>query len=445
MITFPSFNFMRCPVGLSLLVMACASCSDAGPEPAENEQRSAVELHWARTFERMIGDNAAGYAYAVYQDQEPAILGARGFARLPSADNPNGIRMTADTPMQVASVSKAITAVALLHALDAKGIDIDEPIWLHLQTRFSDPAKAFKAITARHLLSHRTGYAFGYIESPRLENTQAAISSGPEGEPGGEHQYSNINTSLARALLEVVTDTDYEHYVSKELFEPIGALSMTTRGGSITASDAHHFSEPIEGAPFDIDFSDTAGPYGWYGSAKDLAAFAGAVGTGRLLSVSDTRQMLEDGLGWTRATTHAGPGHGHDGQWIINEDGDGVRAGIAIYPQDVAVAFFVNTNGPYFPRKMMARAYEESLPRIAYQIDPDAGTVDISPMTPALADSAKCTDDGSDPASSASARSGPISAALPVEIRCIGFLHDKPAGFENRVALDEESDTFRTY
>jgi CubicO group peptidase (beta-lactamase class C family) len=188
-------------------LMLCAGCATARAPFHETEiaavapSRTPIEVYWANALERLIGDSAAGYAYAVYYGAEPVAVGAAGYARLPSDDDSLGLKMMAQTPMQIASVSKSITAVALLHALKARSINIDDPIWPHLQQQFPEAAPKFEKITARHLLTHCTGYAFGYLETPRLANTRKVIQEGPTNKPGGECEYSNINTSLARRLV----------------------------------------------------------------------------------------------------------------------------------------------------------------------------------------------------------------------------------------------------
>jgi CubicO group peptidase (beta-lactamase class C family) len=393
----------------------------------------------------MIGDHAVGYSYAIYHHGNVVLTGAHGYAQMPSQTKSDGMKMTPDTPMQIASVSKSITAVALLHALFENGIGVDEFIWPYLKDQFPVAAEPFKQITVRQLLTHKTGYEFGYIESPRFENTQYIVKAGPENPPGEGARYSNINSALARTLLESITRKAYEAYVQEELFDPIGVKSMTTRGDPNTMSDAHDFNDPMTGEHFDIDFSDEVGPYGWYGSVSDLAKFADAVASMRFMPEVETQEMLSGELGWSRVKTHAGDRYGHDGQWIISDAGRGVRAGVAIYPQGVSVAFFVNTNGPYFPRLAIGRAYEEGLPKIVYQINPDTQSDVAYAMTPAFADRVSCTVDGADPAKSSSAKSGPISAAIPVDIRCISFAQGTPAGFETSLSLNGQSEFFQTY
>ena len=68
-------------------------------------------------------------------------------------------------------------------------------------------------ITVRQLLTHRSGYRFGYVSSPRVENTRRLLETDVPNPPGDSMRYSNLNYSLARAVLESLTGQEYPDFV----------------------------------------------------------------------------------------------------------------------------------------------------------------------------------------------------------------------------------------
>jgi len=98
--------------------------------------------------------------------------GGKGYARAPIASDDAGVPMTAATLIQIASCSKPITAVALLHELERLGLTPDVRMWPLIEGVFEDAGEGVDQITVEQLLTHTSGYEFGYIESPRIESAR---------------------------------------------------------------------------------------------------------------------------------------------------------------------------------------------------------------------------------------------------------------------------------
>ena len=81
--------------------------------------------------------------------------------------------------------------------------------------------------------------------------------------------------------------------------------------------------------------------------------------------------MFEQELGWHERDFHACPAYGHDGQWVI-EGNIGVRSGIMILPDDVEAVLLINTNGPFFPHRILESGFEDCYPRISHSVDSPA-------------------------------------------------------------------------
>lgn len=89
-----------------------------------------------------------GVAAAVIEDGRITL--ARGFGRRDGAGNP----VTAQTPFQIASVSKSFTALVILQLADEGRLAIDDPVINHVPYfRMADSAHT-RAVTLRHLMNH---------------------------------------------------------------------------------------------------------------------------------------------------------------------------------------------------------------------------------------------------------------------------------------------------
>ncbi len=150
------------------------------------------------------------------------------------ADKENKIYLNDSTMFQLASVSKVITATAILMLHERKLIDIEQPF----ETYF--PGFSYNGITVKQLLCHRSGLP-NYIYFLNTEiGTSAKFSNqqvydqmcfkapAPYLKPNKRFNYCNTNYALLALLIEKVTGTPYEDYLKKELFEPLGMKNTCT-------------------------------------------------------------------------------------------------------------------------------------------------------------------------------------------------------------------------
>ena len=94
-----------------------------------------------------------GFAVTITYNGQTVLSTGDGYA-----DVENGVRCSSKTVMRIASISKPLTAVALLQLWQQKKIDLDAPIQQYVP---NFPEKSFNGvpvtITPRHLLSHTGG------------------------------------------------------------------------------------------------------------------------------------------------------------------------------------------------------------------------------------------------------------------------------------------------
>ena len=148
------------------LVSTVSAVARAQPASTPRDIPDGVAAFWTRYLSGKFGDGATpGWAMALAKDGQVVAQASHGFA-----DVTTRRPMTAHSRLQIASSSKPITAVALLKALESRGLDETAAIGPYLKPLFPTLSPDVAALTVSAVLRHRTGLPFGYVHSPRLEN-----------------------------------------------------------------------------------------------------------------------------------------------------------------------------------------------------------------------------------------------------------------------------------
>ncbi|MEM9799602.1 MAG: serine hydrolase [Planctomycetota bacterium] len=140
-----------------------------------------------------------------------------------------------DTRFEIASISKPITAAAVLVLVDEGDLDLDESIGQLLP---GVPAHA-REITVRHLLSHTSGMprTAGGGHGSDLEKAVAGyLSTPPVREPGQKDEYWNGGYALLAGIVETIGKQPFEDFVREHVFEPAGMDASGFTGDDIDAS-----------------------------------------------------------------------------------------------------------------------------------------------------------------------------------------------------------------
>ncbi len=118
-----------------------------GNGPSFSAERFASEMR-----NRLAG-NAKGWAFAIDTNGTRAAEDAGGDARPPTESH---LAMTETRRLNIASVSKTITAVAVLRLLEAAGLTIDDKIWPFLPDSWM-LGPGITGLRFRDLLRHESG------------------------------------------------------------------------------------------------------------------------------------------------------------------------------------------------------------------------------------------------------------------------------------------------
>jgi CubicO group peptidase (beta-lactamase class C family) len=147
------------------------------------------------------------------------------------ANKNEGTKITADTPVQIASVSKVLTATAVLKLANAGKIDLDQKVNTILKTF------PYEDCTIRMLLSHRSGmrnYAYftdhdksvwdrhNQLTNAAILDILATKDVGLESKTGTRFGYCNTNYAMLALIIEKVTGLTYKEAMSQIIFKPLG-------------------------------------------------------------------------------------------------------------------------------------------------------------------------------------------------------------------------------
>ena len=228
-------------------------------------------------IERDMAESAVP-AVAVGVAQHGRVLWAEGFGW---ADRDNHRPADAHTLFSQASVTKPMTATALMRLVERGDIDLDRPIndYLDANCRVNVHVGDAAQVTVRRIANHTAGLPkHGHIFRP--DDATAPISSeeairryGHVITPAGEqYRYSNIGYLVLEHLIERVSGTSYAEFMRHEVFLPLG---MTRSSVHIALALSEHAAERYddEGQPIPFYDMDHRGASAVYSSAHDMLRF----------------------------------------------------------------------------------------------------------------------------------------------------------------------------
>ncbi len=297
----------------------------------------------------MTANSVPGVSIAIVQDGQP--LWSTGFGM---SDLEDFTPATSSTLYRLGSISKPITAVAILQLYERGKLDLDAPV----QTYCPAFPQKDSPITSRQLLAHLGGIRHynqdgkGDVPddsarhfSTMQESLQLFASDPLVAKPGAEFHYSTYGYTLLGCVLEGVASQKYGDFVRENVFRP-AAMEHTQPDDffAIIPRRTRWYHRDKTGAVHNAGVLDSSYKIpggGLISSADDMANFEAAILAGKLLKPTTQEMMLTaqhtaDG----KPTTYAlGWGIGdHFGLRIVGHGGgqQGTSTAIMIAPQKSA-------------------------------------------------------------------------------------------------------------
>jgi CubicO group peptidase (beta-lactamase class C family) len=339
--------------------------------------------------DRMAALHVPGVSIAVIHDGK--IEWARGFG----VTRVGGPAVTPDTLFQAASISKPLTAMAVLHLAESGKLDLDADVNRYLET-WKVPANTFTEntkVTLRELLTHTAGmtvHGFPGYASDSARPTLVQVLNGEKPAntppivvdtiPGTEWRYSGGGFVVTQLLLQDVTGEAFPALMRSMVLGPIGMTRSTyeqplPQNRMAEAAMAYRQSgEPVPGGPH--VYPEMA-PAGLWTTPSDLARYAIEVQkalagkSNAVISAAMAREMLKPGKNQWGLGVETGGAAGHP-YFTHSGANEGFQCDLVAYDNgDGAVIMTNSDNG--------GQLANEILRTIAYEYKwPDFGPRDIS-------------------------------------------------------------------
>ena len=305
-----------------------------------------------------------GLALAVVQNGEVVKIAGYGLA-----DVELGVPVTPQSVFQIQSVTKTMTAAAVLLLAEEGKLSLDDPIARHL----SEAPQAWQQVTLRHLLGHTSGIR-DFINDPtasiRLDVTESEVLSAVAPlplifAPGERYAYSNTGYHLLAMVIRGVTGQSYGDVLAERFFKPLGMTQ--TRVVSLSELIPHRVSgyawsgKALRRGDFIAESILSYGGGGVVSTAADMATWARALAGGKVLPNGALEQAwtpltLTDGspspygLGWGVAATNGRRTVGHSGAHLT-----GFTSNFAHYPDDGLTVVVLTNAGHANPKRIGQR------------------------------------------------------------------------------------------
>lgn len=305
---------------MAVPAMGAAAWGEDKPAAAETAVSAAAE--WEAGLDAVMAAfmeprKVPGGSLAVAKNGRLVFAKGYGWAD-PGTQEP----VTPATRFRIASISKPLTALAILKLVEAGKLSLDAPMLdffpgPYLLEEGKEPDPRLKQIRVRHLLQHTGGWDRAASGDPMFKSAFIAEKTGTAAPadtaaiiryvlgqpldfaPGERYAYSNFGYCLLGRIIEQRSGLPYAEYVQQAVLQPCGAQNLAlgasqeaARAGgeprycmpegdneptrSVFPGQAEKVPWPYGG--FCLEAMDSHG--GWIASAPDLLRVTAALAEG---------------------------------------------------------------------------------------------------------------------------------------------------------------------
>jgi serine beta-lactamase-like protein LACTB len=228
---------------------------------------------------------------SVYSEKCGNWLSTAGFLNKRNQEKP-----TKNSQFRIASVSKPMTAIAILQLYEKGKINLDLPIQNYLP---EFPKKEKGDITIRQLLNHTSGIPhyksdLGIFNFTHYDNCEKALEKFENRElvfkPGTDFLYSSFGYTLLGAILEEVSGKSYQTYMQENIWKPANMTNTNleqTKTNVYIKLGNHFYRSPKN----DLSYTYSGG--GIQSTAEDLLKFGKAILNYSLINSTTTGFMIQ--------------------------------------------------------------------------------------------------------------------------------------------------------
>lgn len=229
---------------LAAIILTQTSCTKSGKQVTGNIEGLSVDsIESAVTLMQQYVDSGklSGISVMVIRNNETVLRKNFGYA-----DLPNGKPIEDNTIFRVFSMTKPITAVALMTLYDEGKFKLDDKVSdfisefaetkvYNAETKSLEPQNT--PMTIRHLLTHTSGLTYGWDEKSYVDSLyrvngaigwddvigdKVKILAGIplKHQPGTKYEYS-VSIDVAGYLVEVLSGMPLDKYMKNRIFDPL--------------------------------------------------------------------------------------------------------------------------------------------------------------------------------------------------------------------------------
>ena len=235
---------MKIPTILALLIgLSSALTADEAPHPLQPVLQSFMDKHIT-----------PGVVVIVANKDGVLDVEKAGYASLA-----NKTPIREDAVFWIASMSKSLTAAALMMLVDEGKVSLDDPVEKFLPEFKGQQVKEADGslhapkhpITVREIMDHTSGLVLAGEKD--LKRTQVLkddvedIAKHPlRQEPGTKYEYNNSGINTGGRIIEVVSGLSYPEFMQKRLFDPLGMKDSTAWPNEEQAARLAHTARMTE-------------------------------------------------------------------------------------------------------------------------------------------------------------------------------------------------------
>lgn len=306
-----------------LATAACGGVPSHG-DVSPTARRSHDNL--AGALEELLDENVAidgpGAVLVVMHRGEVLFSSCRGLAQV-EANEP----MTMSTAFRLASLSKQLTAMAVLILASRSLLALDDPLgrWL---PEFARIHPVGDEVTLRQILGHTSGIPdyldamdeLGVADEPELDNARVMALLLEQKEldfsPGERFEYSNSNYVLAAEIVARASGVSFSRFLEDEVFAPLGMEHAVVRDDPALAIPhrAYGYQIATDGYERLGSVAPVVGDGGIFASPTDFVAWERGLVSGRLVPAPLLEEAFRSGRLNDGSTTGYGLG------WFVDED-----------------------------------------------------------------------------------------------------------------------------
>lgn len=314
---------------LSLLCLALSRAVLA--EPAPTLPPPAVARIDAAAEAWRSESGAPALSVAVVVDNQLTFSKGYGLADLEKK-----VPARTDTVYRLASLTKSLTAIAVMQLVEAGKLDLDAPIQQYCPIF---PQKQWP-VTSRQLLTHLAGIRHNTwsetSSTQHFANVNDSVGVFKDDpllfEPGTKYSYSTQGYVLLGCAIEGASGVPYFQYLTDHILRPAGMTQTTLddaslkipnravgyRTGLLGFSWLTWLRGVHQAPPHDTSIKVPAG--GLLSTAEDMARFAIAVMSGQLVQPDTLAKM------WTKPKTSDGKESDYGFGFLVGEKNGQMRA-----------------------------------------------------------------------------------------------------------------------